>query len=216
MTFAMSPGMPHLCQDQPQEEPTMADPQAAVLTQLRNIEARTGKRIAELHELLTASGLQKTGERRSLLMEQLGMGYGDANTVALLMGKPLPALDGSAPPPAAAEAGDMLDTIYSGKKAALRPLHDAVMALVKPWGEFEQAPKKSYVSLRRKKQFAMLGPATQTAVELGLNVKDLPPAARLKAQAPGGMCQYTVRLSAVEEADAELAGWLRAAFDAAG
>lgn len=195
----------------------MADPQAALLTQLRNIQTRTGKPIAELHELLTASGLQKTGERRSLLMEQLGLGYGDANTVALLMGKPLPALDGSAPPPPpTAEAGEPLDLIYSGKKAGLRPLHDAVIALVEPWGAFEQAPKKAYVSLRRKKQFSMLGPATQTAVELGLNVKDLAPAARLKAQPPGGMCQYSVRFSAVEDVDAELAGWLRAAFDAAG
>ncbi|MDR7332303.1 DUF5655 domain-containing protein [Roseateles asaccharophilus] len=194
----------------------MADPQAALVTQLRNIQARTGKTIPALHELLTASGLQKTGERRSLLMEQLGLGYGDANTVALLMGKPLPPLDGSAPPPPAAVVGDVLDALYSGKKAGLRPLHDAVMALVAPMGVFEQAPKKTYISLRRKKQFAMLGPATQTAVELGLNVKDLPPAARLKAVPAGGMCQYTVRFSALDEVDAELAGWLRAAFDAAG
>jgi hypothetical protein len=186
----------------------MADPQAALITQLRNIQSRTGKTIPELHAMLAASDLQKTGERRSLLMERLGMGYGDANTVALLMGKPLP--------PPAADAGDVLEALYSGKKAALRPLHDAVMALVTPMGAFEQAPKKTYISLRRKKQFAMLGPATQTAVELGLNVKDLPPAARLKAMPPGGMCQYTVRVNSMDEVDAELAGWLRAAFDAAG
>jgi hypothetical protein len=198
----------------------MADPQAALITQLRNIQTRTGKTIPALHELLAASGLQKTGERRSLLMEQLGMGYGDANTVALLVGKPLPPLDGSAPPspppPPAADAGDLLDALYSGKKAALRPVHEAVMALTAGWGAFEQAPKKTYVSLRRRKQFAMLGPATQTAVELGLNVKDLPPASRLKAMPPGGMCQYTVRLGSLDEVDAELAGWLRAAFEAAG
>lgn len=149
-------------------------------------------------------------------MEQLGLGYGDANTVALLMGKPLPPLDGGAPPPPAADAGDVLDALYSGKKAALRPLHDAVMALVTRMGTLEEAPKKTYISLRRKKQFAMLGPATQTAVELGLNVKGLPPAARLKAMPAGGMCQYTVRFSALDEVDAEMAGWLRAAFDAAG
>lgn len=194
----------------------MADPQAALITQLRYIQGRTGKTIPQLHELLTSSGLQKTGERRSLLMEQLGMGYGDANTVALLMGKPLPPLDGSAPPPPEADAGDVLDALYTGKKAALRPLHEAVMALVTPMGAFEQAPKKTYISLRRKKQFAMLGPATQTAVELGLNVKELPPATRLKAMPAGGMCQYTVRISALDEVDAELARWLRAAFDAAG
>lgn len=36
------------------------------------------------------------------------------------------------------------------------------------------------------------------------------------ATPPGGMCQYKVRLSAPQEADAELEGWLRRAFDAAG
>ena len=77
----------------------MADPQAATLTQLRNIQSRTGKTIAELHAVLAASGLAKTGERRSLLMEQFKLGHGDANTVALLYGKPVPALDG-APAPA--------------------------------------------------------------------------------------------------------------------
>ena len=62
----------------------------------------------------------------------------------------------------------------------------------------------------------MLGPATQTQIELGLNAKGLPADPRLKVMAPGGMCQYTVRLSAPAEVDAKLVGRLRAAFDAAG
>ena len=61
-----------------------------------------------------------------------------------------------------------------------------------------------------------LGPATKDQIELGLNAKALPPAQRLKAQAPGGMCQYKVRIASAHEVDAELEGWLRAAFDAAG
>ena len=32
---------------------------------------------------------------------------------------------------------------------------------------------------------------------------------------PGGMCQYTVRVGSTDHVDAELEGWLRAAFDAA-
>ena len=90
------------------------------------------------------------------------------------------------------------------------------MALIEPYGAFEVAPKKGYVSLRRKKQFATLGPATQTQVELGLNAKGLPAHARLKLMPPGGMCQYTLRLSSTADIDARVAAWLRAAFDAAG
>ena len=194
----------------------MADPQAATLTQLRNIQAKTGKTIAELHAVLAASGLTKTGERRALLMEQFKLGYGDANVVALFYGKPLPALDGGAPAMPPAAEGDPLDAIYSGAKAGLRPLHEAVMKAIEGLGAFEQAPKKSYLSLRRKKQFAMVGPATKDAIEIGFNAKDLPPHARLKVLPPGGMCQVTTRIGTAQEIDAALKGWLKRAYDAAG
>jgi hypothetical protein len=194
----------------------MADPQAATLTQLRNIQAKSGKTIAELHAALAASGLAKTGERRTLLMEQFKLGYGDANAVALFYGKPVPALDGGAPAAPAATEGDPLDAIYTGAKAGLRPLHEAVMKAIAGLGAFEQAPKKSYVSLRRKKQFAMVGPATKDTIEIGLNAKDLPPHARLKVMPPGGMCQVTTRIGTTGEIDAALKGWLKQAYDAAG
>lgn len=195
----------------------MADPQAARLNQLRNIQTKTGKTIAELHAVLADSGLAKTGERRSLLMERFKLGYGDANAVALYFGQPLPPLDAVAPTATlAAPAEDPLDALYAGPKAALRALHEAVMQQAQRLGAFEQAPKKGYISLRRKKQFAMLGPATKTQIELGLNARGLPESPRLKALPAGGMCQYTVRISALSEVDAELAQWLRAAFDGAG
>ena len=194
----------------------MADPQAATLTQLRNIQSKTGKTIAELHAVLVASGLAKTGERRSLLMEQFKLGYGDANAVANFMGKPVPALDGApgAAPPAA--EGDPLAAIYLGAKAGLRPLHEAVMKAVQGFGAFEEAPKKTYISLRRKKQFAMVGPATKDSIEIGLNAKDLPPHPRLKVMPPGGMCQVTTRIVSAKEVDAALKAWIKQAYDAAG
>ncbi len=193
----------------------MADPQAAALTQLKNIQTRTGKTIAELHAALAATRLAKHGEKRSWLMEQFKLGYGDANTVVHVMGAIPPGLDGSAP---TAKAGDSdpLDAIYAGGKAHLRPLHEAVMSRIAAFGPFEQAPKKTYISLRRKKQFAMLGPATKDQIELGLNARGLPEHPRLKALPPGGMCQYSVRLSTPAEVDATLLGWVRAAYDAAG
>ena len=62
----------------------------------------------------------------------------------------------------------------------------------------------------------MLGPATKDQVELGINAKGLPASARLKAMPPGGMCQYSVRLSKASEIDAELMSWVKAAYEAAG
>ena len=71
---------------------------------------------------------------------------------------------------------------------------------------------KTYLSLRRTRQFAMVGPATKLQVEIGLNAKQLEGGARLVAQKPDGMCQY----GSIGEVDDELVGWIRAASEAAG
>jgi hypothetical protein len=184
----------------------MADPQAAIATQLRNIELKTGKSFAQLCTLIGASGLAKVGEQRAMLMDKLRLGYGDANMLALRAKQ--------ATTPAAGDA-DPLDAIYAGAKAPLRELHVRLHAEISKLGAFETAPKKAYVSLRRKKQFAMLGPATKDQVELGLNAKALPASVRLKVLPAGGMCQYTVRLSKASEIDTELMKWVQAAYDAA-
>lgn len=185
----------------------MADPRTAADSQLRNVEARTGKTFAQLRKLIADSGLTKVGEQRAMLMQSLGLGYGDANLVALRAKEALA--------PASAE-GDPLDAIYAGPKAALRPLHERLAAEIGKLGASETAPKKSYVSLRRKKQFAMVGPATKDSVEIGLNAKDLPMHARLKLQPPGSMCSATTRITSAAEVDALLQSWLRKAYDAAG
>jgi Domain of unknown function (DUF5655)/Domain of unknown function (DUF4287) len=180
-------------------------------TQLRNIEAKTGKSLDQLRTVLKGSGLAKHGELRSFAMDKLGLGYGDANTLVHL------ALASDGQSAAAGQSDeDVLAGIYADKKAPLRPIHDTLMAAIGKFGDFEVAPKKGYVSLRRKKQFAMIGPGSATRVDVGLNMKDLPATERLLAEKPGGMCQYKVKLTAASEVDAELVGWIRRAYDAAG
>lgn len=192
----------------------MTDPQKALETQLANIEKRTGKSLAELGALLRSSGRAKHGELRDFLKQELGMGHGDANTVVHLHLNPPAAPESGA---AGAEPeGDVLAAIYSGPKAHLRPIHEALVREIDRFGPYETAPKKAYVSLRRKKQFATIGPATKTQVEVGFNMKDVAPTERLIELPPGGMCNYKVRLAAVEEVDAEIAAWLRRAFESAG
>ena len=185
----------------------------AIETQLKNIQAKTGKTLDQLGELLRKSGLARHGELRDFAKREFGLGHGDANTLVHTVFKS----DGAS---AAAAAGtstdDVLAEIYSGPKAALRPIHDAFMAEVRTFGEFEIAPKKGYVSLRRKKQFAMIGPGTKTRVDIGINMKGVTGTDRLVELPPGGMCQYKVAVTDPKEIDRELVAWIRTAFDAAG
>lgn len=189
----------------------MGSPEEALATQLRNIEAKTGQDLASLHLAIRASGKVKHGEVRSWLMETYGLGYGDANSLAhsAAGGKGVAAASDSG-------AADPLADIYAGKKAHLRPIHDTVVAAIGQWGDFEIAPKKGYVALRRKKQFAMLGPKTADRAELGINLKEDVGSGRVVPQKPGGMCQYAVALTAPDDVDAELLDVLRRAYDAAG
>jgi hypothetical protein len=142
--------------------------------------------------------------------DDLGMGHGDANT---LVHHTLKSDGASAAAAAGKGAADVLNDIYTGPKAALRPIHDALMAAIEKFGPFEIAPKKGYVSLRGKKQFAMIGPATNTQVEVGLNMKGVKGTSRLIEQKPGGMCQYKVRVGDGKDVDKELLGWIRQAYD---
>jgi hypothetical protein len=190
----------------------MADLDKATATQLANIEKRTGRSLDELAALIRASGLTKHGELVTMLKTTLGMGHGDANTLVHTVKR------AEAGPGAGSDAapGDVLDALYTGPKAALRPIHDRLMAAIREFGPFEEAPKKTYVSLRRKKQFAMIGPATNTKVEVGLNMKGVPATERLQELPAGQMCNYKVRLGTAQEVDAALLGWLRTAYDSAG
>jgi hypothetical protein len=110
----------------------------------------------------------------------------------------------------------VLDEIYSGAKAGFRPIHEALIKQIDRFGEYEVAPKKGYVSLRRSKQFAMIGPKTNTRFEVGINGKDFKKNARLAEQPKGSMCNYIVSLTDASQVDAELIAWLKSAYEGAG
>jgi Domain of unknown function (DUF5655)/Domain of unknown function (DUF4287) len=185
----------------------------AYQTQLQNIQKKTGKSLEELTALVKNSGLAKHGEIRDMLKRDLGLGHGDANTLVHFTLQSIPAFsekEGSD------SVSDVLDEIYTGPKANLRPIHDKLMETINQFGEFEIAPKKTYVSLRRKKQFAMIGPATNTRVEVGINIKGLDPDERLIELPAGNMCNYKIKLMDSGEVDSRLIGWIKQAYDSAG
>jgi hypothetical protein len=186
----------------------------ALQTQVRNIERQSGHSMAEWTALIRERGLTKHGEILAWLKAEHGMSHGNANRVALIARDP--GAGGGRSAGAAAESEDPAAALYPGKKAGLRPIHDRVMDIIGSFGPIEVAPKKGYVSLRRRKQFAMLQPAA-AHVDLGLILPGTPPAGRLEQGGSfNAMFSHRVRLRSPEDVDTEVVAWLRAAFDAAG
>jgi hypothetical protein len=179
--------------------------------QLKNIENKTGLPREQLKTVLLQTGLTKHGELRTHAQSVFGLGHGDSNTLVHFARGSSAFSDTED-----ASESELLDTLYTGPKAALRPIHEALLAQLAELGEFETAPKKGYVSLRRKRQFAMVGPATNTRVEVGINHKTLPGTERLLAQPAGGMCTHKIKLTDASEVDDELLAWINSAYDSAG
>jgi hypothetical protein len=82
--------------------------------------------------------------------------------------------------------------------------------------DIELAPKKGYLSLRRRKQFAMIQPSAAGRIDLGLILGDLPAEARLEsATGFNALFTHRVRVSNPADIDEQLIAWLRQAYDRA-
>lgn len=188
----------------------MTSLEKAVQTQLVNIQKKTGMSFKELSDFTKKSGLSKHAELRDMLKEKLGLGHGDANALVHAVFES----DGTRAAKGKSEDA-VLDEIYSGAKANFRSIHQALIKHIDRFGEYEVVPKKGYVSLRRQKQFAMIGPKTNTRFEVGINAKDFKKNARLVEQPKGSMCNYIVSLTDIEQVDSELIAWLKSAYEGA-
>jgi len=176
-----------------------------IANQVANIERSTGRSLADWIEVVRASGLEKHGQQVAMLKADHGMGHGNANLIAI---KAREAAAGGGLDDAA-----LVDSHYAGKNATLRPAYEHVIATVRTFGDdVELAPKKTYVSLRRRKQFGQVGPAAGQ-LEVCVNLPGHPGTERLKPTT--GMGTHKVRIGGLDELDAELIGWLREAYDRA-
>jgi hypothetical protein len=177
-------------------------------SQLRNIEATYGRSITEWIGLIRDSHKRRHGEIVAMLKADYGLSHGAANRVALV------ALDAINPK---AAGGDPQDELYAGAKQSLLPIHGRLMARVHGLGtDVEIAPKKGYLSLRRRKQFAMVKPASGH-IDVGLILPGRPVTNRLESATTfNALFTHRVRVGSIGEIDDELADWIREAYSAAG
>jgi predicted transport protein len=177
-------------------------------TMIQNLEEKTGKNFAHWLSLVKKSGLAKHGEIVKMLKADHGFTHGYANLVAH---KALKSDAGSA------GDADLVADQYQGKET-LRPFYDRLIKEIEKFGkDIEIAPKRAYVSLRRKKQFALIQPSTKTRLDIGINVKDLEPGGKLEAAGKwNAMCSHRVRVESASDIDKNVIGWLKKAYEQAG
>ncbi len=181
-------------------------PDDALASMIANLEEKTGRKLAGWVALARKSGAGKHGELVKHLKSEHGLGHGYANLVAR------EALQGGAAP----AGDDLVSAQYSGPKAELRAIYDRLIKAVAGFGkDVEISPKKTYVSLRRSKQFALVQPSTRTRVDVGINLKGVPASGRLEPSGSfNAMVTHRVRVESPGDVDRELLGWLRRAYDA--
>ncbi|HEX9390661.1 MAG TPA: DUF5655 domain-containing protein [Usitatibacteraceae bacterium] len=179
----------------------------AFTTMRRNLEERTGKTFAAWINIARSLGTDKHSDIVAYLKQEGPMSHGYANMIAHEARKP----------DTVAEE-DPIDALYAGNKAALRPIHDAIIKTVKTFGkDLEFAPKKGYLSLRRAKQFALVQPSTATRIDIGINLKGVAPQGKLEAAGTwNGMVSHRVRIGVAADFSTEVKVWLKQAYDQAG
>jgi hypothetical protein len=111
-------------------------------------------------------------------------------------------------------AAEYVDGQYTGAKAGLRPVYDALEAALVDLGpDVRVEGRSTYVPFVRGRQFAAVAAATRTRVDLGLRFTDPPPSSRLEPAKGFAQATHVVRLTKPGQVDGELLGLIRAAYD---
>jgi hypothetical protein len=168
---------------------------AAMIAGLRE---KTGKSLEEWLKILRSRKLTRHKEFMEVLKSEHGLTHGFANIIALQ------ALQTDSQ--TASDTGALVESQYAGAKAGLRPIYEALLTAIRKFGrDVEASPKKAYVQ-----------PSTAARVDVGINLKGVPPTQRLEASGSfNAMVSHRVRLSSLREVDAELLGWLKKAYEGA-
>ena len=178
-------------------------------TMVDNLHKNTGKSLEQWIQIVQKENFEKHGQILKFLKEQHSFTHGFANLVAM---KARGADAGSVE-----NKDELIERQYRGKEH-FRPIYNRLMLEILKFGDdIEVAPKNAYVSLRRKKQFAVLQPATKSRFEIGINLKGQEPEGRLEAiTSANAMCSHKMNLTETGDINEEVIRWIKAAYESAG
>jgi hypothetical protein len=178
----------------------------------RNLPAKTGKTFEQWVKLTKAHPASTRKERITWLKSEHGLGSVTAMFIAA-------EAEGRSIVDTYSDEGALLDNMFAGDKAALRPLYEGVTTLARKLGkDVEVTVCKTYAGIRRARQFAMVKPTTRTRLDIGLVLPKVKADGRLRQAGSIGNDRMThrIEIASKKDIDGEVKRWLQAAYDAAG
>ena len=163
---------------------------------------KTGKSLEEWKKVLESKSFGKHSEAVNYLKTEHGVTHGFANTIVTLS-------KGKDESPE-----DLVEMQYRDKEGLKEIYHALIDVLTRFGDDVNVTPKKASVSIIRKRQFALIKPATKTRIDVGLKLPGKDLNQRLLNSGPfGTMCSHRVQITATDQIDDELTGWLKEAYE---
>ncbi len=180
-----------------------------------DLKQKTGRTLEEWLAHIKKAGPTSEEERRAWLKEKHGLG---TNTAWWLAERTEGKGEESGDPDRYLEAAERdVEKMYSGGKAKLRPLYDALLKLgLKTGKEAKACPCQTIVPLYRNHVFAQIKPTTQTRIDMGFALGDMKPTGRLIDT--GGFARkdritHRIPITSLDDIDDEVKHWLKVAYD---
>lgn len=170
----------------------------------RLLKERTGKDVETWNQRIKAEGFTDEQALRVWLTEQGVTGYAQSLLVMERFGYPDFLV---------ASADELIQGQYADRPQ-LRLIFDAIIDAAAGLGEVVVQTRKTYVSLvTPRRTFARIQPTTKQRVNLSLRLEGLAPGGRLQPSKIHETTPLQISLTAPDEVDAEVLGWLQQAYD---
>lgn len=188
---------------------------AMVQKWIAELKPKTGRSLEEWLRLMKKNGPKDEKALREWLKTEHGLGTNSAWWLAeRVAGKNSEEGD----PDAYLKAAEgYVEKMFSGAKAELRPIYDALLKLGLGIGkEAKACPCQTIVPLYRKHVFAQIKPTTRTRIDFGFALGDMKAKGRLIDT--GGFAKkdritHRIEITSLKDIDDEVKQWLKVAYN---
>lgn len=185
---------------------------------IATLKAKTGRDLDHWLRFIRTEGPATESAARDWLRTKLKLGSNTAWWLAERAHNVAPRGWDDDPKAYLARALEFVQAQYPPKKAHLRPLYDALLALGFAQGrDVKACPCKTMVPLYRKHVFAQIKPTTLTRIDFGFCLRGAKPTGRLLStggEKKGDRITHRIEIKQLSDIDAEVKKYLKQAYQA--